>query len=68
MPTTNRFTAANKTEAIAMAVRTLSEQNARTGSLFGALPGSVHVRDGVDLAEPTLQDPPDAETGHEIDR
>jgi hypothetical protein len=64
----NRFTAGNKTEAVAMAVRTLLEQNARAGSLFGAHPGSVRVRNGVDLTEPVLQDPLDAETGHEIDR
>jgi hypothetical protein len=51
-----------------MAVRTLLEQDSRTGSLFGVHPGSVRVRDGVDLTEPVLQDPPDAETGHEIDR
>jgi hypothetical protein len=64
----NRFTGGNKTEAVAMAVRTLLEQDSRTGSLFGAHPGSVRVRDGVDLTEPVLQDPPDAETGREIDR
>jgi hypothetical protein len=64
----NRLTGGNKTEAVALAVRTLLEQYARAGSLFGAHPGSVRVRDGVDLTEPVLQDPLDAETGHEIDR
>jgi hypothetical protein len=64
----NRLTGGNKTEAVALAMRTLLEQNARAGSLFGAHPGSVRVRNGVDLTEPVLQDPLDAETGHEIDR
>jgi len=64
----NRLTGGNKTEAVALAMRILLEQNARAGSLFGAHPGSVRVRDGVDLTEPVLQDPLDAETGHEIDR
>ncbi|HEY0423235.1 MAG TPA: hypothetical protein VGC82_07925, partial [Rhodopila sp.] len=37
----DRLTGGNKTEAVAMAVRSLLERNARTGSLFGAHPGSV---------------------------
>ncbi|MEA2743575.1 MAG: hypothetical protein QOG25_1946, partial [Acetobacteraceae bacterium] len=40
-----RLTGGNKTEAVAMAVRSLLEQNARKGSLFGAHPGSVRVKD-----------------------
>jgi hypothetical protein len=64
----DRFTKGNKTEAVAMAMRRLLEQDARTGSLFGAHPGSVRVSAGVDLTAPVLQDPLDAETGREIDR
>jgi hypothetical protein len=63
-----RLTRGNKTEAVAMAMRQLLERDARAGTLFGAHPGSVHVRDGVDLTAPVLEDPLDAETGHEIDR
>jgi hypothetical protein len=64
----DQLTAGNKTEAVALAMRSLLEKTARTGSLFGAHPASVRVRDGVDLTAPILQDPMDAETGHEIDR
>jgi hypothetical protein len=64
----NRLTGGNKTAAVAMALRHLLAQDVRAGSLFGAHPGSVRVRDGVDLTAPVLEDPPDAETGHEIDR
>ena len=41
---------------------------ARTGSLFGTHPGSVRVRDGVDLTAPALDTESDAEAGREIDR
>jgi hypothetical protein len=64
----DRLTGGNKTEAVAMAVRSLLERNARTGSLFGAHPGSVRVKEGVDLIAPVMQDPMDGETGHELDR
>jgi len=64
----NRLTGGNKTEAVALAVRQLLEQNARSGSMLGAHPGSVRVRDGVDLTAPILRDQPDAETGHELER
>jgi hypothetical protein len=64
----NRLTGGNKTEAVAMALRHLLDQHARTGSLFGAHPGSVRARDGIDLTQPVLEDPTDAETGQEIDR
>jgi hypothetical protein len=64
----DRLTAGNKTEAVALAMRSLLERTARTGSLFGANPGSVHVRAGVDLVAPVLQDSMDGETGYEIDR
>ena len=62
----NRLTAGNKTEAVALAMRRLLEQDARAGSLFGAHPGSVRVGDGVDLTAPILTDELDAETGREI--
>ena len=63
-----KLTQGNKTEAVALAVRRLLEQKARAGSLFGAHPGSVRVREGVDLISPTLDVQPDAETGREIER
>lgn len=64
----NKLTHGNKTEAVALALRKLLEQNARAGSLFGAHRGSVQVRDDVDLTAPTLDVEPDAETGKEIER
>jgi hypothetical protein len=64
----NRLTGGNKTEAVALAMRRLLEQNARSGSLFGAHRGSVQVREGVDLVAPALDVEPDAETGREIER
>jgi hypothetical protein len=63
-----RLTGGNKTEAVALAMRRLLEQNARSGSLFGAHRGSVQVREGVDLVAPALDVVPDAETGREIER
>ena len=63
-----RLTGGNKTEAVALAMRRLLEQNARSGSLFGAHRGSVQVREGVDLVAPALDVEPDAETGREIER
>lgn len=64
----DEMTHGNKTEAVALAIRKLLEQNARTGSLFGAHQGSVIVRKGVDLIAPALDVAPDAETGFEIER
>jgi hypothetical protein len=64
----NRLTGGNKTEAVALALRQLLERHARAGSLFGAHPGSVRVREDVDLIAPILADVPDAESGAEIDR
>jgi hypothetical protein len=64
----SKLTAGNKTEAVALGMKRLLEQNARVGSLFGAHPGSVRVREGVDLTAPVLDVVPDAETGREIDR
>ena len=63
-----KLTHGNKTEAVALALRRLLEQNARAGSLFGAHRGSVRVQDGVDLTSPALDVEPDAETGREIER
>ncbi len=57
-----RLTAGNKTEAVALAVRSLLEQTARAGSLFGAHHGSVKVQEGVDLLAPALDVVPDAVT------
>ena len=65
-----RFTAGNKTEAVALALRKLVEPVRRTGSLFGLHKGSVRVAPGVDLTQPILEadGPFDCETGAEIDR
>jgi hypothetical protein len=63
-----QMTGGNKTELVAMAVRRLLKKTAREGSLFGAHPGSVRVRKGVDLTKPVLDDPMDAEAGHKIGR
>jgi hypothetical protein len=63
-----RLTGGNKTEAIALAVRRLLDQNARAGSLFGAHRGSVRVREGVDLIASALDVELDAETGRELER
>ena len=58
----------NKTEAVALAMRRLLDEDARAGSLFGAHRGSVQIRAGVDLTAPALDDEPDAATGREIER
>lgn len=58
-----RLTRGNKTKAVALAVRRLLEQRSRSGSLFGAHPGSVRVRQNVDLIESALDVTPDAENG-----
>ena len=63
-----KLTAGNKTEAVALALRSLLEQDARSGSLFGAHPGSVQIGPGVDLLAPVLDDAMDADTGFEINR
>jgi hypothetical protein len=63
-----QLTGGNKTEAVALALRRLLEREARTGSLFGAHPGSVQVSEGVDLTAPALDVAPDAQTGREIAR
>ena len=63
-----KLTDGNKTEAVALAVRRLLEQEARSGSLFGAHAGSVRVRPGIDLTAPVFEDESDAETGREMRR
>jgi len=63
-----KLTDGNKTEAVALGMRRLLEQDARAGSLFGAHRGSVQVREGVDLVAPALDVVPDAETGKEVER
>jgi hypothetical protein len=49
-------------------MRRLLEQHARGGTLFGAHPGSVRVRDGVDLITAGVDDALDAATGRELAR
>jgi hypothetical protein len=63
-----KLTNGNKTEAVAIAMRRLLEQDARAGSLFGAHRGSVRIRDGADLTAPALDVEPEAASGREIDR
>ena len=57
----------NKTQAVALAMRRLLDQDARADSLFGAHRGSVRIREDVDLIAPALDVEPDAETGREIE-
>jgi hypothetical protein len=64
----DKLTRGNKTEAVALAVRRLLEEDTRVASLSGAHPGSVRVREDVDLTQPALDTTPDAETGHEQER
>jgi len=47
--------AGNTTEVVAVASHTIKTRDVRSGSLFGAHPGSVTVREGVDLTAPVLQ-------------
>jgi hypothetical protein len=63
-----KLTGGNKTEAVALGMRRLLEQEARSGSLFGAHPGSVRVRAGVDLIAPIFDEELDAESGNELRR
>jgi hypothetical protein len=63
-----KLTGGNKTAAVALGMRRLLEDDARTGSLFGAHRGSVRVREGVDLTAPALDVEPDAATGAEVER
>ncbi len=63
----NKLTRRNKTESIALALRRLVDQEARSGTLLGAHPGSVRILPGIDLTAPVI-DPSDAEDGGEIRR
>ncbi len=64
----NKLTHGNKTEAVGLAMRRLLDEHLRAGSLFGAHPGSVQVRAGVDLTAPVRDTASDAATGREIER
>lgn len=57
-----KLTGGNKTAVVALALSRLLDQEARQGSLYGAHPGSLRARPGVDLTAPVLADPVDAET------
>jgi hypothetical protein len=57
-----------KTEAIALAMRRLLDEDARASSLFGAHRGSVQIREDAELTAPALDVEPDAATGREIER
>ena len=63
----SKLTRGNKTEAVALALRRLLEQNARSGSLFGTHSGSVLMRADFDPTAPVI-DESDAEGGREIRR
>jgi hypothetical protein len=58
----------NKTEAVALAMRRLLDEDARAGSLFGAHRGSVQIREGFELIVPALDVEPGAGTDREIER
>lgn len=62
-----KLTAGNMTEAVALGMRRLLNEGARAGSLFGAHPGSVRIRDGADLIAPVLESVLDAEIGREVE-
>jgi len=68
-----KLTSGNATEAVALAMRHLLDQNARVGSLFGAHRGSVRVHEGVVLlaavstSSPTLR-PAGKSSGDPADR
>lgn len=62
-----KLTGGNKTEAVALALRRLLDQDARAGELFGAHKGGVRVGAGIDLTDPALDVEPDAQTGRELE-
>jgi hypothetical protein len=62
-----KLTRGNKTEAVALGMRALLEADARDGALFGAHPGSVKVKLGVDLTAPSLDTEPEAHSGRELE-
>ncbi len=49
-----KLTGGDKIEAVALAVRTLLAGTERTGSLFGAHPGSARFVEGYDPLAPVL--------------
>jgi hypothetical protein len=62
-----RLTGGDETEAVALAVRRLLASDTRSGTLFGRQPGSVRVREAVDLTAPAFDEPTDEETGCELE-
>lgn len=63
----NRLTSGDLTEAVALAMRRMLGQDDRTGTLFGRQRGMLRIHDGVDLTQPTFEEPTDAETGRELE-
>ena len=61
----DKLTKGDTTEAVALAARRLLHVDTKVGSLFGAHPGSVRIRQGMDLIEPALDQEPCTETGRE---
>ena len=61
-----KLTHGDNTEAVALGIRALLEADARAGVLFGAHPGSVRVKPGVDLTAPSLDFEPEAQSGREL--
>lgn len=55
-----KLTGGNTTEAVALAMRTLLAGTERSGSLFGAHPGSARFVEGYDPLAPVLDVIPDA--------
>jgi hypothetical protein len=64
----DRLTGGNTTEAVALAMRRVLEEDGRSGSLFAAHPGSVRVREGVDLTASAFDEPLPAESENKTDR
>lgn len=65
-------TGGNKTEAVALALRSLLEREAPAGSLFGWARDIISVPEGADLLQPTWTDAEmegwDCWTGAELDK
>jgi hypothetical protein len=62
----DELSAGDKTEAVALALRRLLEHDARSGSLFGAHPGSVRISEGGNVVDPILSDELDSQTRREL--
>ena len=56
-----RLTGGDKTALVSLALPRLERDGGRSGSLFGVLPGSLVVCEGVDLTAPVLEDRMEAE-------